>query len=172
MKEDSSVNNKFYKSRGYDQYETLKIFFYNLKEYAEDYQVIVLPHPREDKNKLQKFCDDVQPYIKYLILDNKYSKNILPASFGIAGMASTLLHESWLMGYPVVSIQLDLRIKSLKAIAEREGVFFINDKTQFKKTLIQWLNKCIKMNNEGLKPNKELLFHENSLKKIEEVLNI
>ena len=61
---------------------------------------------------------------------------------------------------------------TLKAIAEREGVFFIKDKTQFKETLIQWLDKCNKMNREGLKPNKELLFHESSLKKIEEVLNI
>ena len=170
--EDSNIENNFYTSRGYNQYSILKHFIKDLDSFKNQFELVIIPHPRENKTRLESKCKEIETGINFSILDNKNAKELLPYSLGIAGMASTLLHEAWMMGFPILSIQFDLEVSALRAISKRRGVLFVEDKKLLRNTVIKWINKCIKIDSEGLIPKADLLLHENSSREIKKILKI
>ena len=139
----SNLQNKFY--RGYTEKDVIKIFIKNLNRFADkNIKIIVLAHPRDRHEKLKKLWNDLGGKRHGIIIKNTDPLNILPHINAVAGMASTLLHLSWLAGKSVISLQPNLKVKNLESIRYRKGVVYVKDPKKIDFQIQNWLSKIKK----------------------------
>jgi len=158
----SVVNNKNY--RGYTESNVIEILIEALKSLEKTFWVVVLPHPRQDLNKLKKQWQ-VSGGDQYgAVYGSQRGRNLLPFVDGVVGMASTLLYEAWLVGKKVLSIQPGLRTHSLRMLSHKEGVTFIDQYKNARKKIREWLLDLKLLPKQQMK--SELMLHSNSVKNI------
>jgi hypothetical protein len=87
---------------------------------------------------------------------------------GVAGMASILLYEAWLLGKPVISLQPDLRQDALRMLQRRQGVVFVDMYAEAAKAIGRWGEAL----QPGLKhtPHRNLDLHRTAATKIVTIL--
>ena len=124
--------------RGYTEYNVIDILINSLQNINQKLWFIVLPHPRQDTKKLRETWE--------LLGGNKYGavyegrgEAFLPFVHGVAGMASTLLYEAWLLGKRVLSLQPGLINNSLRMLSEKGGVTFIDQYKIAEDVVANWL---------------------------------
>lgn len=71
-------------------------------------ELIIKPHPRENSEVYSKICNQFN-FVSLILLD---SVEAILQSDAVLGMSSTLLLEAALLNKPILSIQLNLKIKS------------------------------------------------------------
>ena len=155
--------------RGYTEKDSLAVLVNALKMVKSKIQVCVLPHPREDVHLLKAYWKSIggEKYGKIIQLNR--GRDLLPFSFAVAGMSSTLLYEAWLLGIPVMSIQPGLRNESLKMITEREDVFFLADKTNAAGRVSDWIET--KKMHDGIRLYREENYlHQKSVNSIYQLI--
>ena len=120
------TNKKF---RGYTEVDAMNLLIKNLESLRNiNITVLVACHPRDNFKKVKKAWSKLGGDQHGCVIKNTDPMKLLPHVDAVAGMASTLLHISWLLGKKVISIQPNLRITNLESIGFRQGVTFIKKK--------------------------------------------
>ena len=76
-------------------------------------------------------------------------RQLVLAADRVAGMASILLYESWLQGKPTLSLQPGLIRDSLKSVATRPGIVFVDRDEAASDGIRIWL----RTEPQGLRPD-------------------
>ncbi len=127
--------------RGYTETDALAILQQALAQSPQALSVAILPHPRQEDDALSTLWSSLggEPFGK--VINDIRGRDLLPFATGIAGMASTLLYEAWLLGKPVLSIQPGLRNDSLRMLQNKSGVTFIDQYETARDNTIKWLSR-------------------------------
>ena len=135
--------------RGYTEQSVLEHFLHSVRPYSEKIFIGILPHPREEKDALDNIWKNYCESINGQILNSKHARQSLFFADGIAGMASIMLYEAWLLGKPVISLQPGLRLDPLRMFEKRNGMAFVDSQQSFTKVLTSWI--------EAIPPKKKSL---------------
>ncbi|MCK5613075.1 hypothetical protein KAR91_64980, partial [Candidatus Pacearchaeota archaeon] len=126
--------------RGYTEKTVLKEFCKRLTPFSDQYFIGIAPHPREDCKELfecwQKYCGTLEGGL----LENGGREAVFLAD-GVAGMASILLYEAWLINKPVISLQPGLCNNDLDFIRKRQGKLCVADHNELESKMKEWLGQ-------------------------------
>ena len=84
--------------------------------------VAIIPHPRDDLAQVAALWARVQGGCRGRVVAGINGRDAVLAADRVAGMASILLYESWLVGRPTLSLQPGLVRDDLLSIASRPGI--------------------------------------------------
>tara|TARA_B100000787_G_scaffold169550_1_gene161076 strand:- start:294 stop:1364 length:1071 start_codon:yes stop_codon:yes gene_type:complete len=159
----SLLKNK--KFRGYTEVDAMNLLIRNLESLKSiNILVLVMCHPRDSFKKIKKLWSKLGGDQYGYVIKNTDPMKLLPHIDAVAGMASTLLHISWLLGKKVISIQPNLRIKNLESIGLRPGVTFIKKKISANLKIKKWISSIKKVKIDKFR--NECNLHLDSNKKI------
>jgi len=144
--------------RGYTEKVVLRHFCKALQSFANKIQIAILPHPREDEGTLSELWKEYRGSLYGKTLNLPRGRYGLFMSDAVAGMASSLMYEAWLLGKPVISIQPGLRLQSLRMLQSRPDVFFIDSYSEISEQIKKWVTGIINGTNYYTKP--DLAIHE------------
>jgi len=154
--------------RGYTEDEVLTVFCEALQSFAADIEVAVLAHPRENPEGLARIWHANKGRLKGKVISGSRGRDVVLTSEGVAGMASLLLYEAWLLGKPVISLQPNLRLQSLRMLSGRDGVIFEDRKEHIQRAVMKWAEKVI--DPSGRCQRDELRWHQRSPRRIVECI--
>jgi hypothetical protein len=150
--------------RGYTEKGVLRLFLKSLQPVAHRVQIGVVPHPREDRKALERLWQECRLELPGEMLLLPQGRDCLFISDALAGMASILLHEAWLLGLPVLILQPGLRLAELRTLQGREGVTFIDSREPSEEAVRQWAGELEKATR--LAPRPELRLHRQGPQKV------
>jgi hypothetical protein len=107
----------------------------------------LLPHPRQNCQTLCGLWQHCRGALQGGVVTGLSSREAVWLADGVAGMASILLYEAWLLGKPVISLQPGLRQNALRMLQERQGVVFVDAYAGAGKAVRQW--------GEALQPGRK-----------------
>jgi hypothetical protein len=150
--------------RGYTETDVLRLFCRHLQPWAERLELALLPHPRQSRMALCGVWQHCRGALRGGVLTGISGREAVWLADGVAGMASILLYEAWLLGKPVLSLQPDLRQDTLRMLQKRQGVVFVDAYEGAEMALGRWLAAV----QPGLKttPHSHLDLHRAAPKKI------
>ena len=128
--------------RGYTEYQVLDLLLTARSKHAPDIPLWIFPHPRETldaihevlvKHRLPKFGPMGG------IVPQKNRQSILESARGVIGMSSILLYKRWLAGYPIFSIQPNLKQNMRHYLLNKPGVNCCLQSTEVSNKFIEWL---------------------------------
>jgi hypothetical protein len=120
--------------RGYTEEDALKTLIDVTRHANAD--IAILPHPRDDVPRLHALWAGLKGEGR--ILQGYPARDVMLAADRVAGMASIILYESWLVGKPTLSIQPGLVRNDLLSIASRPGITLISHPDH---SASQWLHQ-------------------------------
>jgi len=165
---DQGSSLSFPQYRGYTEKIVLQLLCEALMPCKDQITVGIMPHPREDLSKILKIWDKYRgPLDGGLLRLAKPREGIFLAD-GIAGMASILLYEAWLLGKPVISLQPGLRVESLRMLEKRQGVTFVDQYENFSDHVSSWVPTLELGGQINLRP--EVAVHANAAINICEII--
>lgn len=109
--------------RGYTEKDVFPLLCRLLQPFAGDVFLRVAPHPREDPDVLTALWHRWRGSLSGQILAPGEGRSSAFSACGVAGMASILLYEAWLLGLPVLSLQPGARRRDLTFILRQPGLF-------------------------------------------------
>ena len=136
--------------RGYSQSEVLSLILDALNRFNQSAIVRVFPHPRENTVELEECWKEHSGLIDGGLVDEVQKSQLLAECSGVIGMSSVLLYEAWLCGHPVLSVQPNLQLESLRFYASKKGLTFVDRKSEFPEVFRRWLDGV----SEGYRPDK------------------
>jgi hypothetical protein len=148
--------------RGYTEREALESFCHSLQMMAGRLFIGVLCHPRQDRNLLSDMWGSLRGQLQGTVLPKRDSRDYVCIADAVAGMASVLLYEAWLLGKPVLSVQPGLRLPPLRMLAKREGVAFADSDQADRQrdSIVAWVRELLAGPELVIRP--ELTVHENA----------
>jgi len=156
--------------RGYTEKKVISELCRNMQEYSSKYQLGIAAHPREDIDGLEKIWQQSRGQLQGGVLNDVAGREAVILADGVAGMASILLYEAWLINRPVISLQPGLRNQQLATIKKRSGVFSITDNSDWHSTIDSWLDKVDTSSGfDGIK--NDLKLHMNAAEKIAAIVS-
>ena len=111
--------------RGYTEHNALGTLAAGLA--GRNVYVVIIPHPRDDAAQVAHVWEQVQGDVPGRVLAGVPGRPWVMGADRVAGMASILLYESWLLGRPTISLQPGLVRQDLLSIATRPGVHLLRD---------------------------------------------
>lgn len=129
--------------RGYTEQTVLQVLCEFLQKREAAIQLAVLPHPREDAERLKVFLEKVCGGLVTKVLRLPHGRDALQVASGVIGMSSTLLYESWLLGLPTMSLQPNLNLDSLRTMEKREGCTFVDDLDVAEDQMEEWMSATV-----------------------------
>jgi hypothetical protein len=139
--------------RGYTEKDVLQLFCRHLQSLADRIEIALLPHPRQNREALCGLWQHCRGALQGRVATGISSREAVWLADGVAGMASILLYEAWLLGKPVISLQPGLRQDALRMLQERQGVVFVDAYAGTEKAVGQW--------GEALQPGVKNMPHGN-----------
>jgi hypothetical protein len=149
--------------RGYTEATVLPLFCRALQPLAGTLEVHLLPHPREKPGEVEAAWAAHKGNLQGAVMAQNALEG-LGRFDGIAGMASLLLYQAWLLGRPVLSIQPGLRVDALRQIGQRQGVVLIDQAADATEKIYAWATGVAA--NQPLQPRPELALHARSAEHI------
>lgn len=143
--------------RGYTEKTVLRDLCCALQSHADRVVLTLLPHPREDRQALERCWREVRGRLSGEIIQGECGRRRVLAAEGVIGMASILLYEAWLAGKPVFSLQPDVRRESLKVLSRRADICFVDAGEEIADALESWLPLLRRRNNL---PQPDLARHQ------------
>ena len=113
------------RTRGYTEDEALGLILEALQADADKFEVSLLPHPRDDLEKVERFWGQARGRLAGGVLAQN-GLGAIETYDAVAGMASVLLYRAWLTGLPVLSCQPGLLLVSLRQFGERPDITMID----------------------------------------------
>jgi hypothetical protein len=158
--------------RGYTERDAIQILINAIKITDEQYLVAVLPHPRQDVERLKETWKSCGGDLYGSVQDvGLRGRDFLPFVHGVAGMSSTLLYEAWLVGKSVLRIQPGLLNESARNMERKEGIVLINQYANANEKALQWLTELPNFPTQQYQA--ELKLHKQAPKRIvEEIANL
>jgi hypothetical protein len=150
--------------RGYTEKDVLTLCCRHLQPCAEQVELALLPHPRQNLHALSECWQHCRGDLQGGVITGMSGRAVVWLADGVAGMASILLYEAWLLGKPVLSLQPDLRHDALRMLQQRQGVVFVDTHAGADKAIGRWLEVL----QPGLKhtPRDDLVLHRAAPAKI------
>jgi hypothetical protein len=150
--------------RGYTEKEVANILCKSLDKYSDQIQLLIAPHPRDDIKLVNDLFYRNKRSLDIKILQKNNLSLIINHVSGVVGMASVALYESWLLGIPTISIQPNLKDKSLRSFNKRNGLIFIDSYSLIDKSIEKFMFKIL----EGERSPQIELMKQNrmSIKKV------
>lgn len=130
--------------RGYTEKTVFTLFCRALQPYCGDVKVMVAPHPREDRGALISMWDQHRGGLLGEVVRPGEGRELAFSSSAVAGMASILLYECWLMGIPALSLQPGMVRKDLAYITRPEGIFFSTTEQDVPQSVGLWVEEAAK----------------------------
>ena len=155
--------------RGYTEKDVLKVFCDGLQKDAKGLEVAILPHPREQEENVSECWQRCKGALSGRIIQPGNAREIVFLADGVAGMASLLLYEAWLLDKPVLSIQPDVRYESLRMLSKRQGVVFVDQAREVTASILKWLGCLQNHNKHGMTPDLDI--HRQAPEKISKYIN-
>jgi len=124
--------------RGYTQEGVFRRLGALLRCTGEPWKLVVQPHPREDPEHWHDLFRSVWPGEGGVGLFSG-GREAVWAARGVVGMASVLLHEAWLLGKPVLSLQPGLRNPQFGGVLRRKEIFGVTDTKEGSAAEMAWL---------------------------------
>jgi nitrogen regulatory protein PII-like uncharacterized protein len=146
--------------RGYTEKTVLKSLSEALQNYSNEIQVAIVPHPREDAEALLSLWKEISGNIEGGFFNFQNGREAIMLADGVAGMASILLHESWFINTPTISLQPDARRDDLLILKDRNGVFCLTDDSEWDQKIETWMQQIL--NDENRELREELTFHKSA----------
>ena len=112
--------------RGYTEQDVLALYCRHLQPFAERVEMALLPHPRQNRHALSELWLHCRGALQGGVITGMSGREVVRLADGVAGMASILLYEAWLLGKPVISLQPGLRQDALRMLQQRQGVVFVD----------------------------------------------
>jgi hypothetical protein len=137
--------------RGYTEQDVLRLYCRHLQPYAEQVEIALLPHPRQNRHALSGLWRQWRGSLQGGVLTGVSGREAVWLADGVAGMASILLYEAWLLGKSVISLQPGLRQEALRMLQQRQGVVFVDAYAEAEQAIAKWL--------EGLQPGCQSMPH-------------
>ncbi|MFH1019059.1 MAG: hypothetical protein V1782_00400 [Pseudomonadota bacterium] len=155
------------KFRGYTEKTVLRLLCQSLQPYADQVTLSILPHPREDRQALAGLWDEIKLDLAGMIVAETNGRQQVLAVDGVIGMASILLYEAWLVGKPVLSLQPGVSDRSLRMLAQRPGVCFVDTQEKIVDLFAPWLKI---VSQGGCRPQPDLASHQKAAARIVSLL--
>lgn len=152
---------------GFTEETVLESFAAALATVAPDVHVYLLPHPKQRPEDISRLWDKVRGPLEGKVLSLPRGRDVLSMVSGVAGMASILLYEAWLGGFPVLSMQPDCRLPALRRFASLKDIAYTDKETAVPAATAEWLAQC---RRTAPVPRHELFFHKAAPRKIVEML--
>ena len=146
--------------RGYTQADALAALALGLTGRPVD--VAIIPHPRDDVGQVTELWDQLRGDCSGRLVTEFSGRHLVLAADRVAGMASILLYESWLLGKPTLSLQPNLVREDLLSIASRPGVHLMRGISM--DPVSDWLHQGYSL------PQADLLRHAGAAERITELL--
>jgi hypothetical protein len=150
--------------RGYTEQIVLRMFCEGLQSIASEIEIGIIAHPREDPTRLASCWHRHKGELTGRVLKVERGREGIFLANAVAGMASILLYDAWLIGKPVASLQPGLLTDSLRMLSNREDVCFVDSYEHFHSLLMQWL-QAIHYRNI-FNPRSEIEMHEQAPMKV------
>lgn len=154
--------------RGYTENDVLRLFCRHLQPFADRVEIALLPHPRQNCTTLSRLWRHCRGVLQGELLTGISGSEAVCLADGVAGMASILLYEAWLLGKPVISLQPDLRQDSLRMLQKRQGVVFVDAYEGADKAVGRWMEAL--QPGRKHKPHDDLAIHRAAAEKIMTIL--
>jgi hypothetical protein len=158
--------------RGYTEQEVLKSVVGALASCGQRFHVHVVPHPRDNREEVSSFCSGLTlPY--RCEVSHIHGDEVAQVADGVIGMASILLYESWLHEIPVLSVQPNLRLASLRTFGSRAGIRFVDSYECLFDSVCSWLKDDVmqKRNSVGKRMKLHAASVENVLQCVFDLIN-
>jgi hypothetical protein len=154
--------------RGYTEKDVLQLFCHHLQPLADRVEMTLLPHPRQNHRALSGLWRHCRGALRGGVITGVSGREAVRCADGVAGMASILLYEAWLLGKPVISLQPDLKQDALRMLQRRQGVVFVDTYAEAAKAIDRWGEAL----QPGLKhtPHRNLDLHRTAATKIMTIL--
>jgi hypothetical protein len=154
--------------RGYTEKDVLQLYCRHLQPLADRLEIALLPHPRQNCHALSGLWQHCRGGLRGGVITGISGREAVWLADGVAGMASILLYEAWLLGKPVISLQPNLRQDALRMLQKRQGVVFVDAYEGAEKAIRTWLEVL----QPGLKntPHSNLDIHRAAPEKIMTIL--
>jgi hypothetical protein len=124
--------------RGYTEKIVLQQLLKSLEYFCPDLQLVVLPHPRENKIQLAATWNSYRGKLDGRMLQGVDPLEALFFSDGIIGMASIVLYQAWLCRKPTLSYQPNLCRQDLYFLQELDDCIFVSDPIQIDAEVKKW----------------------------------
>lgn len=148
--------------RGYTERSVLEQLLKLLDRHYPQAVLHIFPHPREDTASLIQHIDSLDFSIQLKLVAEKHKPAVIAGATGVIGMASILLYEAWLRGYPVLSLQPGLQLDALRHLADRAGLCFIDKNETLDNQTIAWIDSLTSINPDNPIVLKTLAAHRSA----------
>jgi hypothetical protein len=125
--------------RGYTEKDVLRLFCRHLQPFADRVEIALLPHPRQNHAALSGLWRHCRGSLQGGLRTDISGREAVCLATGVAGMASILLYEAWLLGKPVISLQPNLRPDALRMLQTRQGVVFVEAYEGAEQAIGRWI---------------------------------
>ncbi|WP_051257856.1 hypothetical protein [Desulfovibrio cuneatus] len=142
---------------GFTDHTVLHAFAQALLPYAGTVHIALLPHPKQTTHEVATLWDATCSSLGGTVIHATQGRDVLQAVNGVAGMASILLYEAWLMGLPVLSMQPGVRLEALQRFAFLDGLCYTQNVQELPKMVANWVAQCSAQ--RALHPRPELALH-------------
>lgn len=154
---------------GYNEKTVLRRLSNGLQRFADDIQLAIVPHPREDANGLLNAWNLCKGSLEGTLLKLPKGRQALFLAEGVIGMNSILMHEAWLLGQPVLSFQPWDSPENIINILRKEGVLHIMNKEDGQSTILEFLGQ-VRRKKGQIAYRPELQFHKNASERVVQCL--
>ncbi|MBF0611773.1 MAG: hypothetical protein G8345_13470 [Magnetococcales bacterium] len=127
--------------RGYTEKTVLTPLAECLRNNKDQLFLVLAPHPRENAQALGAYWHQLATGIDFSVLSGMTTRQGVLAADGVAGMASLVLYESWLVGRPTLSLQPGLCRQDLASLSQRPGIWFVDQQKEAHKSVADWLTQ-------------------------------
>jgi len=140
VEQDQGADASFPGYRGYTEKLVLAELCSRLRSADGKWGLCVLAHPREDLAALARTWEANSASLAGGVYraGTLTSRQIVAAADGVAGMASILLYEAWLLGRPTLSLQPGLIRSDLGIFRARPGVHCVESAGEMQ-AITDWL---------------------------------
>jgi hypothetical protein len=127
--------------RGYTEDTVLSLVAATLADLGTPVRLDILAHPREDQGKLYRLWQSTRRGLAGGLVEDLNRQDVLSSCDGVVGMASILLYEMWLRGWPVASVQPALRIPQLRMLQSKPMLMFADNIETTPANLGKWVDE-------------------------------
>ncbi|CUW41754.1 conserved protein of unknown function [Magnetospirillum sp. XM-1] len=125
--------------RGYTERDVLRLLCRELQPWAGRLEVAIVPHPRDDVVELTDLWQTSRGALGGGLVEGVSGRQVMLAADRVAGMASILLYEAWLVGKPAISLQPGLVRSDLGGAVRRPGIAVVSEGGQAGAAIAAWL---------------------------------
>ncbi|MDR1611672.1 MAG: hypothetical protein LBT97_02685 [Planctomycetota bacterium] len=142
---------------GFTEDQVLALWARSLQAVRDRVFATILPHPKDDPRELAESWSAVRGGVPGRVMRLPKGREILSAADAVAGMASILLYDSWLLGLPTLALQPGVRQEPIRRFSRLPGLHYADSGAGVDGAVRAWLSEAD--SGSAALPRQELQFH-------------